>query len=156
MSLTWALAVFLLANFAAALSGGYFRPGAWYEGLRKPRWQPPDWAFPVVWSVLYVLNAYAGWRVWESAGPGEAFVPMAVYGLQLVLNAGWSAIFFGLHRMGLAMVEVLLLWLSILGCMIAFHPLDALAAWLLLPYLAWVTVASCLNWTVWRMNRQPA
>jgi len=156
IALSWVLGVFLLVNFVAACSGGYFRPGDWYERLNKPSWQPADWVFPTVWSVLYVLNAYAGWRVWELAPAGALAVPMALYGLQLVLNAGWSALFFGLRRMDLAMGEVLFLWLSILGCMILFHPIDAVAAWLLAPYLLWVTIAAYLNWTVWQLNRAPA
>lgn len=152
MDLTWALGVFVLANFAAACSGGIFRPGAWYRALAKPSWQPPDWLFAPVWSVLYIMIAVAGWRVWESAHAGGLAVPMAIYGVQLVLNAGWSALFFGMKRMDLAFAEVIALWLSIVATMAAFWPIDPLSGWLLVPYLLWVSFAAFLNWTVWRLN----
>ena len=99
--------------------------------------------FPVVWTPLYLLMAVSGWLVWREAG---LFVlPFIPYGVQLVLNAAWSAIFFGLRRPDLAFIEVVALWLSIAATIVAFAPISPVAAWLLAPYLLWVTIASVLN-----------
>jgi len=146
-----ALAVFVLANLAAASSGAIFRPGAWYAGLAKPPWTPPNWAFPVTWSVLFVLNAVAGWLVWLTGG-AEAMGALVLYGVSLAINASWSGVFFGLRRMGLGFVIVVMLWLSIAAVMAAFAPINAVAAGMLAPYLAWVTIASALNLRVWQLN----
>ena len=109
-----AFLAFLGLNILAAASGGIFSPGQWYEELRKPVWQPPKWAFPLVWMILYFLNAWAGWMIWVSSGFDEARTwALVVYGISLVLNAGWSWIFFGLRKMKLALVEAILLWLSV-------------------------------------------
>ena len=146
-----ALAVFVLANLAAASSGAFFRPGEWYAALAKPPWTPPNWAFPVVWSILFVFNAVAGWLVWMAAGTGAA-LPLAVYGVSLLINASWSAVFFGARRMGLGFVVVITLWLSIAAVMALFAPVSPLAAGLIAPYLVWVTIASALNLRVWQLN----
>ena len=144
---------FFGACFAVATSGAVFRPGDWYKSLAKPPWNPPDWLFAPAWTVLYATIAIAGWMVWRRAGITGAAVPLALYGVQLLLNAGWSAVFFGLRRPDWAFAEVLLLWLSILGTILAFHPIHAGAAWLLLPYMGWVGFAAALNLAVWRRNR---
>ncbi|MEM6617003.1 MAG: TspO/MBR family protein [Pseudomonadota bacterium] len=142
-------------SFVTALSGTVFRPGLWYESLDKPQWQPPNWLFGPVWAILYVMIAIAGTMIWN-AQPANLVLIMSVFGLQLALNAGWSAVFFGLKRMDLAFVEVLLLWSSIIATMIVFAPVDTRAAWLLVPYLAWVTFAAFLNFVMLRMNPQYA
>lgn len=147
-----ALGVFLVLNFAAAASGAVFRPGAWYEGLAKPAWTPPNRAFPVIWTALYLMNAVSGWLVWQAAGTAAALA-LGVYGLSLVINASWSAVFFGLRRMGFGLAIVVLLWLSVLAVAALFWPFSALAGALQLPYLLWVTLAAALNLTVLRMNR---
>lgn len=150
-----ALAVFVALCFAAASTGAIFQPGAWYKALKKPAWTPPELAFPIVWSVLYVLIAVAGWRVWEARGL-IAWPELTVWTVSLALNAAWSWIFFGLRHMGWALVEVAFLWASIAATIWLFAPIDALAAWLLVPYLVWVTIAAALNAQVWRMNAAPA
>jgi tryptophan-rich sensory protein len=144
--------VFALLALAAASSGAIFTPDAWYRAMNKPSWTPKDWVFPTVWTPLYALIAVSGWLVWREAGVAGAALPLAVYVVQLVLNAGWSAIFFGLKKPGLAFVEVLTLWLSIAVTMVLFWPISTTAALLLAPYLVWVTIASVLNFQVWRMN----
>lgn len=146
------LAGFLLANFAAASSGGFFRPGEWYERLEKPWWRPPNWLFAPAWAVLYLTIAISGWLVWREAGFAGAALPLAIYAVQLVLNAAWSAVFFGLKRIDLAFGELVLLWLSIVATIAAFATVHAGAAWLLVPYLAWVTFAGVLNYAIWRRN----
>lgn len=143
---------FAAAAFLAALSGALFKPGAWYETLRKPFWRPPNWLFGPAWAVLYATIAVSGWLVWRKAGFAGAAMPLAVYAVQLLLNAAWSALFFGLRRPDIAFAELVLLWLSILATILVFHPVDAFAAWLLLPYLAWVGFAGCLNLALWRLN----
>ncbi|MBO6757536.1 MAG: tryptophan-rich sensory protein [Roseibium sp.] len=145
------LAAFVIGAFVllAASSGAVFKPGEWYDTLKKPSWTPPDWAFPVVWTVLYIMIGYAGWLVWQAAGVGLAMILWAV---QLVLNGAWSWLFFGRKRMDLAFAEVCALWLSTAGFILAAYPVSAVASLLFVPYLAWVTTAAALNFTVWRMN----
>lgn len=137
---------------AAAASGAVFKPGLWYDRLTKPSWVPPMWLFPVAWTLLYVMIAVSGWLVWKQAGLAGAGMAFALYGVQLVLNAGWSALFFGLRRMDLALVEVAVLWGSIAATIAAFAPYSVTAAWLLAPYLAWVSFAAFLNLVMVRLN----
>ncbi|WAP70251.1 TspO/MBR family protein [Jiella pelagia] len=146
------LGVFVVIVLAVASSGAVFKPGAWYEGLDKPGWTPPNWVFPTVWSLLYVMIAIAGWRVYETAG--LVATPFIVYAVQLALNAAWSALFFGLKRPGLAFADVLALWVAVAVNALVFYPVDAIAGLLMIPYLAWVTAAACLNFSVWRRNPQ--
>ncbi len=153
MSIDWSLAVFIALVVAAASSGVFFRPGEWYRALRKPDWTPPNWLFGPVWSVLYLMIAVAGWLVW-SKEPGSAAIWL--WGLQLAVNATWSAIFFGLRRMDLAFYDIGLLWLLIAGFIVAAAGVSTTAALLFVPYLVWVTIAGALNWTVWRMNAAKA
>lgn len=143
---------FMAIVFAVSMSGAYFKPGAWYDGLTKPSWNPPKWAFPVGWSILYILIAIAGTRVWSRLEGAELIIPFTVYGIQLALNAAWSGIFFGARRMGLALAECGLLWLSIAVNAVVFWQVDPVAGALLLPYLAWVTFAGALNYAILRLN----
>lgn len=136
----------------AASSGAFFKPGKWYESLRKPVWTPPNWAFPVVWSLLYIGIAYAGWTVWTLAGWS---LPVAFWIFQIIFNAAWSWLFFGLRRMDLALADIAALWLSIFGFIIAAWPVSQVAALIFVPYLAWVSTAGCLNYKVLRLNAQP-
>ena len=137
----------------AALTGALFRPGDWYERLAKPTWRPPNRLFAPVWTVLYFTIAVSGWLVWREAGFSGAALPLAMYVLQLVLNAAWTPIFFGLHRPDLGFLDIVLVWLSIVATIALFFSIHAAAALLLLPYLAWVTFAAALNFAVWRLNR---
>lgn len=145
------LALFLAVNFAAASSGAIFKPGAWYETLAKPGWTPPNWAFPIVWTILFLANAVAGYLVWMAAGEA-ALLAMVVYGVSLVINAAWSALFFGAKRMDYALVDVVALWLSIAAIMVLFWPFSPLASLLQAPYLLWVTIAAALNLRVMQLN----
>ncbi len=147
-----ALAVFAALCFAAALSGAFFRPGPWYENLAKPSWRPPNWLFGPAWLVLFCLIATAAWRVWRVAGFEEGSLAMAIFGVQLVFNAAWSALFFGARRMDWAFWNLAALWLSILAMILAYAPHDATAAWMMVPYLCWVTFAGALNRAMWRLN----
>jgi tryptophan-rich sensory protein len=150
---TWlGLAGFAAANVVVALSGILFPPGPWYETLTKPSWCPPNWLFGPAWTLLYAMIAVSGWLVWREAGFAGATAALVIYGVQLLLNAAWSGIFFGLKRMDLAFAELVLLWLAILATIVAFFPIHAGAALLLVPYLAWVSFAGALNLTLWRLN----
>lgn len=148
------LAVFAIANIAAASSGGLFKPGAWYESLNKPGWTPPNWAFPIVWTALFAMNAAAGWLVWRAEAGEMATIaaPMIVYGVGLAVNFMWSGLFFGAKRMGLALADVALLWLLIALQIALFARHDVIAAALGLPYLAWVSIAAALNLRMMQLN----
>lgn len=143
---------FVAAATTAASSGAFFRPGAWYDALAKPTWTPPNWLFGPAWTVLFVMIAVSGWLAWREVGLSGAPLAFAIYGVQLVLNACWSGIFFGMRRMDLAFGELVLLWLSIAANILAFAPIHAGAAWLLVPYLCWVSFAGALNFSLWRLN----
>lgn len=147
------LAIFIAATTATATGGAIFRPGVWYAELRKPSWTPPNWLFGPVWLVLYGMIAVSGWLITEAFGWRFAVAPLAVYALQLALNFLWSAVFFGLRRIGLALVEICGLWLSVAACIALFRPIDPVAAWLLVPYLFWVSYAAALNAAIWALNR---
>lgn len=142
----------LLLCFAAASGGAVFMPGEWFAGLNKPAWNPPGWLFGPVWSALYTMMAVAAWLVWKRGGFAAQRRPLGWFLAQLVLNAVWTPLFFGLHRPGVAFAEILLLWLAIAWTIAAFWRVHRAAAWLLAPYLAWVSFAAVLNGTLWRLN----
>jgi translocator protein len=149
----WTLLGFIAVNVAAAMSGAVFKPGPWYETLAKPSWNPPKWAFPVVWTILFAMISVAGWLAWLRAGGfWGAPLAFALYLAQLGLNAGWSAIFFGMKRTDLALIEVGGMLLAIVATTVAFFQIDATAGWLMLPYLAWTGVAARLNHKIMQLN----
>ncbi len=142
----------LLLCFAAAAVGSLFMPGEWYAALNKPAWNPPGWIFGPVWTALYAMMAVAAWLVWQRGGLAGQRRPLGLFLAQLALNALWTPLFFGLRQPGVAFAEILLLWLAILATLLAFRPVSRTAAWLLVPYLAWVSFAAVLNGTLWRLN----
>jgi len=145
--------VFLAACFASGSTGGLFQPGAWYRALNKPVWTPPDWVFPVTWTLLYLCIAWAGARVAMLPGAGLA---MAFWALQVALNGLWTPVFFGLKRIKLGMVVVVILWIVVAVTMVLLFLQDTIAGLLFVPYLLWVTIASALNLAVWRLNPEAA
>jgi tryptophan-rich sensory protein len=124
----------------------------WYRNLAKPAWTPPDLAFPVVWTVLYLLMAFAGWQAWRASAPGTFGWPLACFLVQLALNPGWSYLFFARGEILVALVELLALVLAVLATLIAFWRISRLAGVLLLPYLAWALFATALNVEIVRLN----
>lgn len=142
----------LAITFAFAAVGAQFKPGAWYDGLAKAAWNPPAWIFAPVWTLLYLLMAVAAWRVWRQAGWTRARLGLGVYVVQLILNALWSFLFFGLHRPDLALADLVMLWIAIFAAWQSFRRIDRPAGWLFVPYLAWVTFAATLNYAVWKLN----
>jgi len=146
-------AIFLAACFAAGSTGGLFSPGEWYARLRKPWWTPPNWLFPVAWTLLYVCMAAAGARVAVSPDNGIA---MAFWALQIALNGLWTPVFFGLKKMRLGLIVLSGLWVSVAASTVALWQVDMIAGLLFLPYLAWVSVAGALNASVLRLNPEEA
>lgn len=145
--------VWLLASFAAAAVGSQFMPGEWYAQLRKPAWNPPNWIFGPVWTALYAMMAVAAWLVWRRGGFSVQRGPLILFLFQLLLNAAWSPLFFGLKNPGLAFGEISVLWLAALGTLMLFFKVHRGAGLLLTPYLAWITFAALLNFTLWQLNR---
>ncbi|HYP26583.1 MAG TPA: TspO/MBR family protein [Blastocatellia bacterium] len=149
------LIIFLVVCFAVAGLGGMATTPEipnWYQRLAKPSWTPPNWLFGPVWTVLYVFMAVAAWLVWRRAGWHGSDGALTIFGIQLALNLAWSFIFFKFHLTGWAFAEVALLWVAIAVTIVKFAPISTVAALLLVPYLLWVTYASALNFTIWRMN----
>jgi tryptophan-rich sensory protein len=127
---------------------------SWYRTIKKPSWNPPNWLFGPVWTVLYLLMGVASWLVWrEREGNPEARGALNLYWAQLGLNALWTPLFFGFHRIGLAAAEIAVLWAAILATIARFYRIRPAAGLLLVPYQLWTTFAGVLNATVWRLNR---
>lgn len=124
----------------------------WYQGLNKPSFNPPNWIFAPVWNTLYILMGIASYLVWRERKLKNLTPALSLYFIQLVLNFFWSLIFFELHQPGYAFVEVLILWLFIFSTIISFSRINKAAAWLLVPYISWVSFASLLNYEIWRLN----
>lgn len=144
-----ALVGFVVITFCAPLMSIGSIPGAWYAALIKPAWNPPSWIFGPAWTLLYTLMAVAAWLVWKRVGFSR---PLAFYFVQLALNAAWTPIFFGAHQLGWALIEILIMWIMILLTLLSFRRVTPSAGWLFLPYLAWVSFATVLNFTLWRLN----
>lgn len=144
------LVVFLLLVLGGGLLIGYATlPGEWYASLAKPPFNPPNWVFAPVWSLLYILIAIAGWRTWQRPPGNRA---MRAWAAQLVLNCLWSPTFFGAKMMGVALVVILLLLVSIVVFIARTWNSDRLSAWLFVPYAAWVAFASLLNASLLLLN----
>lgn len=146
---------FLAASFAAAAAGGIATASSvreWYPTLAKPAWTPPAWLFGPVWTVLYACIGVAGFLAWRRAGFAGARAAMLLFATQLVLNAAWSWLFFGLRRPGWAFAEIVVLWLAIVATTAALFRISRAAGALFMPYLLWVTFASALNFEIWRLN----
>lgn len=146
------LVVWLVLSFSAAALGGFFMPGDWYASLKKPSWNPPGWIFGPVWSALYTMMGVAAWMVWKRGCFAAQRWPLTAFLFQLALNALWSPLFFGLREPGWAFAEIILLWLAISWTISEFWRTHRVAAGLLIPYLAWVSFATVLNGTLWRLN----
>jgi benzodiazapine receptor len=125
-----------------------------YGSLTQPTWAPPSQVFGPVWTCLYLLMAVAAWLVWRERGWARARGALGMFVLQLVINAAWSWLFFGAHEGALAFADIVVLLALILATIVAFARIRALAAWLLVPYLLWVSFATALNWSVWQLNPQ--
>ena len=142
---------FIALSQAAGLIGSVFTASSissWYQYLAKPELNPPSWVFGPVWTTLYLLMGIAAYLVWRV----RALKAHAVFFVQLALNALWSVLFFGLRSPGLALIEIALLWLAILVTIVSFNRVSRTAAFLLVPYLLWVSFATYLNYSIWILN----
>lgn len=146
-------AILMLACAGAGATGAVFSPGAWYQALDKPSWTPPNWAFPLAWTTIYLCISFAGARVAGMEGSGYA---MAFWAMQAALSTLWTPVFFGLRRLRGALLVMGPLWLAVLGCTLSMFQLDTLSGVAFLPFMAWVTVAAALNASVARLNPDQA
>lgn len=142
---------YLLATAAAAGTGAMFKPGEWYDGLKKPDWTPPRWVFPTAWTTLYLLSAIAATRLSAIEGNAQA---LALWSAQIAFNTLWSPVFFGLKKIRAALVPMAGLWVSVVLLTISAFGLDVWAGLMFLPYVAWVSAAAALNISVVRLNPQ--
>ena len=147
-----ALAGWVAVTFAAAAMGGLFLPGDWYARLQKPAWNPPNWIFGPVWTALYTIMAVTAWLVWKRGGFAGQRRALLFFLLQLIFNALWSPLFFGLKSPALAFVDIALLWLTLSATLVVFWRTSGMAGALLVPYLAWVSFAAALNYALWQLN----
>ena len=146
---------FLVITFAAFAIGGLFTSvsvGTWYQEIAKPSFTPPSWVFGPVWTTLYALMAIAAWLVWDRVGFAVGAVALTLYGVQLLLNVAWSGLFFGMRSPALGSLCIVVLWIAILATIVAFWRIHPVSGALLVPYILWVSYASVLTFTLWRLN----
>jgi len=153
--MTWSLGIALLGAVLLSAAGGLATSiGPWYRTLRKPSWQPPDWLFGPAWTIILGLTAWSASLAWEAApSPDLQRKVVILFTVNALFHFAWSPLFFRWRRPDWAFYEVTFLWSSVLAIIIGVAPLSALAAWLVVPYLLWVTFAAYLNLTVVRLNR---
>jgi len=147
--------VFVCICLIAPLAGQLLSdpmPNEWYRQLNKPSFNPPNWLFGPVWTLLYISMGLAAWLVWRDRKNHQVAFPLVAFSIQLILNASWSPVFFGLHKLGLAFAVILALWLAVLLTTCTFFRVSRFAGWLMIPYLGWVSFATVLNWSLWRLN----
>lgn len=150
------LIIAIIVSEGAGIIGSFFTtpsiPG-WYRGLAKPELAPPNWIFGPVWTTLFLLMGIAAFLVWKRGlDRRNVRIALGIFLIQLALNTLWSVIFFGLQNPGLAFAEIIVLWLAILATIIAFAKISRTAAWLLVPYILWVSFAGYLNYAIWMLN----
>ncbi|XP_055354167.1 translocator protein-like [Paramacrobiotus metropolitanus] len=153
------LPAMVIPNLGGSIWGYLLRsefegPLTWYERLKKPPWTPPKWVFGPVWTVLYGSMGAASWLVWRQGGgwTGAARVPLVLYATQLALNWAWSPMFFKYHRLGLTFATASALWINVAACIGCFYPINKTAAFFMVPYLGWLTLAAAVNFRLWRDN----
>jgi translocator protein len=146
------LVVWIALAFAASAAGAAFSPGELYAGLNKPAFNPPGWVFGPVWTLLYAMMGTSAWLVWSRSGFRGARVALGLYLGQLALNAAWTPVFFGAQRPDLAFLVIVALWIALAATIVAFRRHSRAAMLLLLPYLAWVSFAAVLNFSLWQLN----
>ncbi len=147
----WVFFIFFAACCAAAASGALFPTGDWYKSLDKPNWTPPDWAFPIAWTIFYFALAFAGSRV--ATLPDNKFA-VSFWALHIALNTLWTPVFFGARNLKAGMVIITLMWIATVGMIFHCFVLDQIAGIVLLPYIGWVTIAGVLNFSLMQRNPQ--
>lgn len=147
----WKLILAIIITTAAGLIGSIFTktgPGSWYSQIIKPSWNPPNYIFGPVWTTLFILMGISLYFLWEKKDKKA----LIVFGIQLLLNILWSVFFFGLQNPLLAFIEIIILWIAILLTIIYAYKVSRPAAYLLIPYIAWVSFAAVLNFTIYLLN----
>lgn len=147
--LVLAIALPVILGLAAGYLTRSNAEGQWYASLKKPSWTPPKWLFGPVWAVLYVMMGYASWRVWKSGGRQE---PMILYGIQLALNVAWSFMFFRAQNLSWALFDIMALLGVLSATVMSFYTVDHVAAYAMMPYLAWVSYATALTANIYLNN----
>ena len=149
------LLISILIVFSFGFIGSFFTTSSitnWYAFINKPLFSPPNWIFAPVWTLLYILMGISAFLIWKKRDNLKTKQALIFYGIQLILNALWSIIFFGMHNPGLAFLEIIILWLFILITLIKFYKINKTAGILFIPYLLWVSFASILNYAIWMLN----
>ena len=159
---TFKLIIAIVVSELAGIIGSVFTTpsiAGWYATLVRPALNPPAWIFGPVWTTLFALMGLSAWLIWQKLDSGSEAgmtkrvkIALGIFIGQLILNTLWSIIFFGLHSPGAAFVEIIFLWLAILATIIAFAKISKPAAWLLVPYILWVSFAGYLNYSIWMLN----
>jgi tryptophan-rich sensory protein len=142
----------LIAIVVGMVGGLATEIGPWYRELIKPTWQPPDWLFGPVWTMIYIFTGIAGVRAWRRGEPRQQKLFFAALIFNCVLNILWSVLFFNMQRPDYALAEVVALWLSVLLLVVLPWRYAKSASLLMLPYLTWVAIAAYLNWTIVKLN----
>jgi translocator protein len=149
----WAgLVGWLALAFTAAFFGAQFTAPDWYQQLDRPSWSPPSSLFGPVWTLLYILMGISAWLVWQEGVRRDVRAALTLFVVQLIPNAAWSWLFFGLRRPDLALIDIVVLWLLIAATIAVFYRAHRLAALMLVPYILWVTFATALNFRLWQLN----
>ncbi len=155
MNNTAKLIISIALPVAVGAISGFFTTtgvGSWYQTINKPTWNPPGWIFGPVWTTLYILMGIAFYLVWRSPESKAKRTAMVLFSIQLILNFFWSFIFFDQQQIGMALAEIMALWVFILLSIFAFAKVNKTAAWLLVPYISWVSFATMLTYAIWRLN----
>ena len=156
MKINWLklFASLLVCQLAGGIGSVFTFPNitSWYATLNKPAFNPPNWLFAPAWTTLFILMGLALYLVWERGGWKANKLPITVFGIQLLLNILWSVLFFGLQNPLAAFVEIIFLWIAILGTIMLFYRVEKTAAYLMVPYICWVTFAALLNYSIWLLN----
>ena len=148
----FALAGWIVLCFLPAFTAIFVSTDGWYATLHKPVWNPPAWVFGPVWTSLYLMMGVSAWLVWREDGWRRFRLALCCFLAQLGLNALWTPLFFGAHRVGLALLEISVLWLIVALTLVQFWRAKKAAGILLIPYLVWLTIAAGLNFSIWRLN----
>ena len=155
-SSTFQVIIAILISEAAGIIGSVFTSPSiptWYAGIIKPTFSPPNWVFGPVWTTLFALMGIASYIVWKRGFERrDVRIALGMFALQLILNVTWSLIFFGLQNPALAFLEIIALWLAIALTIVSFYRINKIAAYLLIPYILWVSFAMFLNYTIWSLN----
>lgn len=151
----------VITNLAGIIGSLFTAPAieGWYAGITRPSLNPPNWVFAPVWTILFILMGISLFLIWSAylktfdyRGKKKIRIALIIFGVQLILNTLWSIIFFALQSPAWSLFEIILLWLAILATIISFARISKVAAWLLIPYIFWVTFATYLNYAIWILN----